>query len=71
MIAGQLAAMKIQGTMVRTRTPSVLGPYVSDWAIIAFGDRGLPTVDMKPQTLNDIVPVFWDDDYSPLLPILK
>ncbi|MEE2788060.1 MAG: fused MFS/spermidine synthase [Myxococcota bacterium] len=70
-IAGQLRSVNARGTIIRARTPSALGPYVSEWALVDFGHGGLESVGLEATGMTEISPVFWDDDYAPLLPILK
>jgi hypothetical protein len=58
----------LAATRVRHRAPSVIGPYVSDWMLLARDAAALPPDRNRPP---DGAPVLWTDDHAPLLPLLR
>ena len=70
-IVGHLGAFRVVCNIRSMEGPSVLGKYISHWVIIARRKSDLTAVGMEANIWSDIKPIYWRDDYSPLLPILR
>ena len=70
-VAGASQQLKLSFAQVKHRARSPFGPYLSEWMLIS---RARSTLDalalpIATDTVNDTL--YWTDDFSPLLPILK
>lgn len=69
-VRGHAAALGLAWTRVRARARSPLGPYFSDWMILAADPAALADLPPPPDEALP-PPVDWTDDFAPLWPILK
>lgn len=67
-VRAHAATFALSFTRVRARARSPLGPYFSDWMLLARDPSALAELPPPPAAADDMIE--WTDDFSPLLPIL-
>jgi spermidine synthase len=70
-VKGEADLSRLSMAVVRHRTQSPLGPYVSQWAILARTLLPLSKRALGPLVNEEIDGVSWTDDFSPLMQILR
>ncbi|MEZ4463964.1 MAG: fused MFS/spermidine synthase [bacterium] len=70
-VAGLAAEAGLSWVFIRHVEPSPLGPYQSDWMILAREARLLDPLRAAASVPEGGPPLVWTDDFAPLLPLLR
>ena len=70
-VAGLAQEAGLAWIFIRHAEPSPLGPYRSDWMILAKEAAALDPLRPAASAPEAGAPVVWTDDFAPLLPLLR